>query len=434
LGPSEKDGARSIAVLPFRDLSRERDQDYFCEGMAEEILGALSRIKGLQVASRLAAFRFRGGEVDPREAGRKLGVGSVLDGSVRKAGDQLRVAVQLTDAESGMQIWSEKYDRELGDIFSVQENIAASVARALELTLSAQERADLGQPVAHDVEAYDYYLRGRKYYFQYGVQDIQFAMQLFQKAMERDPAFAAAQAGIADCWSYIYLNVERTPFCLEKADEASRKAVALAPRSAQAQASRALAYSLTGRDDDAERAFRFALDLDPRLFETHYFRARHFFTRGRIEEAVEAYEAAQRSRPEDYQAPLLAAQSYEVLGRPEDARLARERGIRLAEQHLEMNPDDVRALYIAANGMAALGQRGRALEWSARATGLRPQDPMLLYNVACIYSLLGEIEAALDVLESAYELGLRHKGWYENDSNLDPLRAEPRFRAILDRL
>jgi TolB-like protein/Flp pilus assembly protein TadD len=434
LGAVEPDALRSIAVLPFRDLSREKDQEYFCEGVAEEILGALSRIQGFQVASRLAAFRFRGNDVDPREAGRKLGVGAVLDGSVRKAGDRFRVAVQLTDTGSGMQIWSGTYDRDLDDIFRVQEEIAASVAHALEVTLSVQERADLGQPAARDIEAYDYYLRGRKYYFQYGAQDVQFAMQLFQRAVERDPSYAAAQAGIADCWSYHYLNVERSPFCLEKAGEASRQAVELAPRSAQAQASRALALSLTAHDVEAEEAFQRALALDPRLFEAHYFYARHCFVHGRLEKAVELYESALRVRPEDFQAPLLMAQIYVDLGKPEEASRSRLRGIRNAELHLELNPDDVRAIYMAANGMAALGQRARALEWAARAVNLRPHDPMLVYNIACIYSLAGEIEAALETLESAFNLGLRHKGWYEHDSNLDPLRAEPRFQAIRQQL
>jgi len=430
--PDEQEA--SIAVLPFFDMSREKDQEYFCEGIAEEILLALSRIQGLRVASRTSAFRFKGEARDVREVGRRLRVRHFLEGSVRKAEGRLRIAVQLTDAESGYQLWSERYDREVQDVFAIQEEIAYRVVEALEIRLSPKERAALGAPPTRDVQAYDYYLRGRRFYYGYGPRDIGFARQLFTQAIAVDPAYALAYAGLADCWSYIYLNAERSEMAREQAGWASARAVELDPASAQAHASRAVALSLNERDEEAQGAFETALRLDANLFEAHYFYARHLFSRGQKAIAVRFYEEAMRVRPEDYQSPLLVAQSYDDLGNPEAARAARLRGIELAEQHVSLNPDDVRALYMAANGMAALGQNQRAREWAERALALRPDDAMLLYNVGCIFSLLGCIEPALECLERALRQGLRYKGWYEHDSNLDPLRQHPRFQALMRQL
>ncbi len=424
----------SIAVLPFADMSQQKDQAYFCEGIAEEIILALSRIQGLRVASRTSAFRFKAAAGDVHQLGHRLRVRHLLEGSVRKSDDRLRIAVQLTDTESGYQLWSERYDREVKDIFVIQEEIAGSVAQALELRLTATEKAALGAAPTRSVQAYDYYLRGRKFYYGYGPQDIRFAQQLFTQAIALDPAYALAYAGLADCWSYIYMNAERSEAARQQADWASARAVELDPVSAQAHASRAVALSLNGRNEAAEEAFETALRLDPNLFEAPYFYARHAFACGQTEKAVRLYESAMRVRPEDYQSPLLVAQSYDDLGRAEEARAARLRGIELAEQHVGLNPDDVRALYMAANGMAALGQSERAREWAGRALALRPDDPMLLYNVGCIYALLGRVEEALTCLEKACRLGLRHKGWYQHDSNLDPLRSHPRFQELMRQL
>ena len=432
--PLPEEGPPSIAVLPFADMSREKDQEYFCEGIAEEIIMALSRIPGLRVASRTSAFRFKAEARDAHEVGHRLRVRTLLEGSVRKSDGRLRITVQLTDTENGYQLWAERYDREVKDIFAIQEEIADNVVQALELRLTPKERAALGAVPTKDVRAYDYYLRGRKFYYGYGPQDIGFAKQLFTQAIALDPGYALAYAGLADCWSYIYLNVERSEAARQEADRASARAVELDPASAQAHASRAVALSLNARNEAAEEAFETALRLDASLFEAHYFYARHSFACGQREKAVRLYEEAMRVRPEDYQSPLLVAQSYDDLGRPDSARAARLRGIELAEQHVSLNPDDVRALYMAANGMAALGQSQRAREWAERAVALRPEDPMVLYNVGCILSLLGCVEPALECLEKAFHLGLRNKGWYQHDSNLDPLRQHPRFQELMRQL
>lgn len=340
----------SIAVLPFADMSREKDQQYFCDGIAEEITGALSKIRGLRIASRSPAARFKAGAV-----------ANLLQGSVRKSGERLRISVQLTSTGSGFQLWSEIYDRDIGDVFAIQEEIARSVARSLAITLTPKEAEALQKTPTRDPRAHDLYLRGRQYYDRYGPLDMECAIQLFTYAVQRDPEYAAAYAGLADCWSYLHLYAEPNETVRDQAEWASRLAVELDPNSAQAQASRGLALSLRGQDDEAARAFEAAVHLDPNLFEANYFFARHCFAAGQFDEALSLYEQASRSRPDDYQSPLLMARIYEHLGRPEEARCARVRGIELAEERVKLHPDDA-----------------RAAEWAGRAAAMRLDDSMLL--------------------------------------------------------
>ncbi|MCX6631881.1 MAG: tetratricopeptide repeat protein [Candidatus Solibacter sp.] len=423
--------APSIAVLPFADMSQSGDQAYFCDGAAEEIISALSRIAGLRVASRTSSFRVRPPAGDSREIGRQLGVQTLLEGSVRKSGDHLRITVQLVDAVNGFHLWSESYDRQLVDVFAIQDEIADNVVQALEVTLSPAESSALRNPPTRDIQAYDCYLRGRNFYYEYSPRAVKFAIQMFERAIELDVNYAQAYAGLADCWSYTYLYSERSEAVRAQADQASLKAVELDSGSAQALASRGLSLSLSGRNEEADRAFEAAVRIAPDLFEARYFYARHCFALGQVEKAVAEYEGAIRARPEDYQSPLLVAQSYEVLDRPADATAARKQGVSLAERHLLLNPDDGRALYMAANGLAALGERERSRQFLERALAIQPDDPMLLYNAGCIFAMLGLLDPALDCLEKAILGGLTQKGWYLHDSNLDPLRSLPRFQELL---
>ena len=422
---------RSIAVLPFADLSREKDQDYFCEGMAEEILVALSRVAGLQVASRGSSFRFGRGEVDPREVGARLGVGTLLHGSVRRSGERLRITAELADARSGFRIWAERYDREMRDVFAIQDEIARSIVQALEVSLSAREKEALGRASPPDVQAYDYYLRGRKFFYLYSRRGMRFALELYSRAIEKDPAYARAYAGIAQCCAFLFQNAGGHAADLERADQASRRALELEPDSAEAHAARGVALSLRHQHAEAAAEFETAIRRDPGLFEPHYFYARDAFGQGDHEAAVRHYEDALRARPEDFQSPLLAAQSYAALGRQAQADEARRRGVRLAEQHLRLSPDDARALYMGANGLVALGETERGLQWAERALAIDPDEAMLLYNIACIRSLAGAKDQALDCLERSVRQGLVLRDWLLHDPDLDPLRDSPRFAAVL---
>jgi len=433
-GRGPGDAVPSIAVLPFADLSAEKDQAYLCEGIAEEIINALTKIENLRVASRTSSFRFRRTEMDSREIGDRIGVSNLLNGSVRKAGNRLRVSVELINVADGYRLWSERYDRELKDIFAIQDEIAQSTVEALEVTLSPRERRAIKQVATANVQAYDYYLRGRKFFFQYRRRGIEFALQMFSRAIELDPLYALAYAGIADCCSFLHMNIERSDENRARADEASRKALELDPDLAVAHTARGVALSLAGRHDEAEQAFETAIRLDPQLFDAHYFYARDCFTQGKAEKAIRYYEQAYAIRPEDYQSPLLCAQIYDDLGREDEAIAARRRGVRAAAERLDLNPDDVRALYMGANGLVALGRREKGLEWAGRAMEIEPEEPMLLYNVACIYSLAEQVDEAIGCLEKAIDRGFAHKLWIEKDSNLDLLRGDPRFQALARRV
>jgi len=425
---------RSIAVLPFADLSPEGDQAYLCEGIAEEILTALSKVRGLRVASRPAAFRSRLAQDDMADIGTRLQVSTLLDGSVRKADGRLRITVKLVDVNDGFCLWSDRYDREMRDVFAIQDEIARAVVAAMQMTLSAADHEALAKVATSDVDAYVCYLRGRSYFFNYGRRGIAFARELFERAIEIDPAYARAFAGLSDCYAYLYLYVGRDRANLEGAIAAASRALDLEPQLAEAHASLGMALSLASRHAEAESAFRAAILLNPYLFEAHYFYARDSFAQGKIDQAIQQYEDASRVRPEDYQSPLLVAQLYDDLGHPDAARASRLHGIAIAEEHLKLNPDDARALYMGANGLVAVNDIAKGLAWAARAAAMDPDDPMLLYNVACIYSMADRGEAALDCLERAVTAGLTQREWLAHDSNLDRIRQTPRFEALMARL
>jgi tetratricopeptide (TPR) repeat protein len=263
---------------------------------------------------------------------------------------------------------------------------------------------------------------------------MQSALSLFGRAIEQDPRFARAHAGIADCCAFLYQNAGGDSGHLDRAASASARALELDGDLAEAHASRGTALSLAGRHHEAEEEFRTAVRLDPRLFEAHYFYARDLFAQGRLEDAAAQYEEARRVRPDDYQAPLLLAQIYDDLGRPGEAASARRSGIAVAEARLRVDPLDVRALYMGANGLVALEEREKGLQWSERALELEGDDAMVLYNIACIRALAGAHDGALDCLERSVRAGMRYRGWLEHDSNLDSLRASPRFQAVMQAL
>jgi len=427
-------GHRSIAVLPFVDISEAHDQAYFCEGIAEEILIALGRVKGLRVASRSAAFRYRLADTDPAELGARLQVATLLDGTVRRAGDRVRITVTLVAVDDGFCLWSERYDRDVHDIFALQDEIARAVVTALEITLSMSDREAAHRLSTPDLDAYDCYLRGRSYFYKYDKRGIGYARDLFEQAITIDPSYGRAYAGISDCCAYLYQNAGRNPADLERAMQAAEAALKLAPDMAEAHSSLGTALSLLGRHTEAEAAFQRAIALNPNLFEAHYFYARDCFTEGRLDDAIREYEEASRVRPEDYQSPLLVAQSYEDLGHADLAKMSRLRGIAIAEAHLRMTPDDARALYMGANGLVALGEIEKGLEWAKRAVGMGPDEPMVLYNVACIFSLANRVDEALGYIEASVANGMRLRGWLEHDSNLDNIRNTPRFQAVMAKL
>ncbi|HJQ12035.1 MAG TPA: protein kinase [Gemmatimonadaceae bacterium] len=422
--------AKSVAVLPFADMSAESNNEYFTDGMAEEIINALTKIQSLRVASRTSAFAFKGRNEDIRDIGRKLKVSTVLEGSVRKMGNKLRITAQLVNVADGYHLWSERYDRELEDVFAIQDDISQAIVKSLRVILHEDEQRAIEKSRTHNVQAYDFYLRGRQFFPQFSRKALEYAKQMFNKAIDLDPKYARAYAGVADCYSLLYTYFDAREFNIRQADIFSRKALELEPELAEAHAARGLATTLSLRYEEAGHEFETAMKLDPKLFEAPYFYARAKRQQGKSEDALKLFERASQLRPEDFQAPFFAGDAYATLGMPAEAVATRRRALRLVDERLEFNPDDSRALNIGANILAKLGEKDRAIDYMRRSVAIDPEDPLLLYNAACTFAMLGETEEALSTLERSVEKGYADKQWIERDNDLDPIRETARFKAI----
>ena len=422
--------ALSIAVLPFEDLTANGATGYLGDGIAEEIINALARIRALRVASRTSSFAVKGQRQDIRRIGAQLGVASVLEGSVQRAGDQLRVNAQLIDVASGYHRWSARYDRDMKDVFAIQDEIAHSIVRALQVVLSERERRTVFKAPECDVQAYEYYLQGRQYFHQAREKSLKFARQMYRKAIEIDPNFALAYAGLAETCSLYHLYYPLSDTNLAMADEASQKALELDPQLPEAHAARGFALFQMKRLDEAEPEFQTAIQLDPQLFEGRYYLARARFQQGRFSEAAQLFEEAAQVR-EDYQARYFAAQALEALDG--DSKAAYRRALRVIEQHVELNPDDSRAVTMGAGALCRVGELQRGLEWAERALRIDPDDAGVAYNVACVYAIEGKVEEAIATLETAVRNGFGNVEWVSNDPDWEGLRNHPKFRAVLRR-
>lgn len=422
----------SIAVLPFMDLSPDKDQGYFCEGVAEEILNALTRIPNLRVAARSSSFQFAGSAGDAREIGKTLGVKAILEGSVRKSNNHLRVTAQLVKASDGYHLWSKSFAAELKDVFAIQDEIATSIAAALLKTIAAK------RPVrttwSKDVTAYDYYLRGRHFLKRFRKTDIESARQMFRQAIKLDDEFALAWAGYADCHSLLVMYEDPKPKYREKAAKASKRALELDSGLAEAHASCGLASLICADYESAEVEFKKALELNPKLFEAYYYYGRTRFHQGDLSMAAELFRQAAEVDPADYKSRCLRVQILRGVGRTEEAVKAAKEAIAVVERNLEWNPDDACAYHLGAGPLIALGEVHRAKRWLHRALEIDPDDSVLLYNVACNLASLGEADTALSYLERAINHGVVNAAWMRNDSDLASLREDSRFVDMLRRL
>ena len=427
------EAAQSIAVLPFVNLSVDPDNEFFSEGVSDELINRLSKLPQLRVCSRTSSFSYRGKNIGVRAIANDLGVRTILEGSVRRAGNRIRVTGQLIDAGSDSHLWAETYDRELEDIFAVQDEIAHNIVNALEITLSPKQKREIEKVSTTDIQAYDYYLRARKFFYQQRGGSVELARELFSRAAEVDSEYALAHAGIAYCAAHQYLYFDSNESHVEQAKVASRCALELDPELAEARASHGLVLSLKGRFDEAEKEFETAIRLDSNLFEAYYFYARHVFVKGEFDKAARLFEKAIEARPEDYIAACLVAQVYRSLRDDAQANEAAQRAIEITEKHLELNPDDQRAISLGAVALVGLGETERGVEWADRALTKNPNSTVF-YNLACVYSLAGQAEKALDCLERKAAIAPMFKVWVDNDSDLDPVRDHPRFQALLKQM
>lgn len=420
-------GRQSIAVVPFPDLSAEKNQEHFCNGLTEEILNALARIPNLRVASHTSSFSLKGKDLSLKDIASRLNVGHVLEGSVRKSRNRIRVTAKLVEAASDTQLWSESYDSELDDIFAIQDAIAASVLEALKLKLGALHTADKDTT---NTKAYEYFLRGRGYAVSKSDRDVELAAEMFKKAVALDPKFVRAWLNLAEMCAIRAVFFADSAEWQAIAKEAGDKLAELMPGRAESYLARAYSLTSNNRFAEAEAEYRKAIALDSGMCIAHHHLARAQLHQGKTKDAADSFSAASQCDIEDYESPILAAAIYEGVGDAEKARQLARIGVERAEKVLEDYPDNQRAYYLGAGGFETLGDIDRAREWADYALALDPEDAVTRYNSACFYAKVGEIEKALDCLENS----VISRTWIENDPDLNSLRNQPRYRTILDSL
>ncbi|HEV2044942.1 MAG TPA: tetratricopeptide repeat protein, partial [Sphingomicrobium sp.] len=431
--PAEADKP-SIAVLPFNNMSGDPEQEYFSDGITEDIITDLSKVSGLFVIGRNTSFTFKGKPIQLQQVAAELGVRFILEGSVRKAGERVRVNAQLIDGTSGGHLWADRFDRDLTDIFAIQDEITQAIVEQLKIKLLPQEKKAITQAPTVNVEAYNYYLKGREFFHNVSKAFLLLARRMFVKATEADPLYARAYAGIANCDSRLsgWYNVDRSS---EEILAMASKAIALDPNLSEAHAARGMALANSNRRGEAAQAFERALELDPNSFDANLSFARFLVTQEQPERAIELYLRAIEIMPDDSQAPMLAYVVFRALGRDEEAERYGRLGIKRAEQALRLHPESSRPAQIGAAVLAGMGENERAMEWLEHALAIDPDDNNSRYNAACTYAQMGEIDRAIEIIKIWGEnAGSDHIAWFLHDADLDPLRDDARFKALSDQL
>ena len=431
--PTEADKP-SIAVLPFNNMSGDPEQEYFSDGITEDIITDLSKVSGLFVIGRNTSFTFKGKAVDIPEVAAKLGVKFILEGSVRKAGQRVRVTGQLIDGATGGHIWADRFDRDLIDIFAIQDEITQTIVEQLKIKLLPKEKKAIALAPTVNVEAYTYYLKGRQFFHNTTKVMLTLARQMFAKAVELDPSYARAYAGIATCDARLEGSYN-IPMPVGEILATAAKAIALDPNLPEAHAARGMAYFNIGQTKEAVVAFEKALELDPNNFDANLAYARFSVIEGEHERAVMLFKRALESQPDDCQAPLLLDTVLRKLGRIEEAVEYSWLGIKRAEEAIRAHPENSRPAQLGAATLAALGEKDRAMDWLARAMAIDPNEANCIYNAACTYAQMGEAERAVGLLERwCREAGNEWTGWVEHDTDLDPIRDDPRFKDLMARV
>jgi serine/threonine protein kinase/Flp pilus assembly protein TadD len=427
-GQSAAKAPASVAVLYFENLSSAKDDEYFRDGMTEDVITELSKIKHLRVFPRPEMLPYRDKSVPPAQIGQELDAAYVLSGSLRRAGNRLRITAQLIETRTRHSVWVERYDREMADVFEVQDEIARKIAQALRITLSPQEEAHLAQKPTEDLQAYDYFLRGRNYL---RLENFDHALQMFEQAVGRDAKFALAYAGVANVCGLIYELREKHQKWIDRGLTACERAMALDPGRAEVLAARARIYYAQTKYDDSAAYARLAIERKPDCEGAYNVLGRAYFASDRFEEAALIVEQALEANGDDYNTYIPYRVSLERLGRKADATRVRERQTRALERQLELVPDDVRARILLAVEYAATERPADAVAQLERAVALRPDDGNTLYNATCVYGVLGRRDEALDMLRRAIKSGYGNFDWVRRDPDLSLLREDPEFRELV---
>ena len=421
----------ALAVLPFDNISPDPETDYFSDGLTEELIARLSLVAEIDLVSRWASMQHKGRGQDIRAIGSELGARYIIGGSVRRFQDSVRITVQLVDVMTNRQLWGNTYKGKLDDIFDIQEQVAQQIVEALKLKLSFSEKVSLTKRQTVNAQAYDLYLRGQEQLYRLTKRSVEYAIQLFEKAIELDPRYAAAYAGCSSAYGQMYQLISREERFRELAQELSFKALMYDNNLPEAYRAMGLSYFLWGKLNEATASCTKAIEIDPDDFIAHWTLGRIYFTEGKLNQALDLFRRVAEIKPGFYAGHLDVAQTCLGLGRTEEADAVYKQLLELMPNYLLQNPDDSRARLIYANMLGRAGQKEDAIREGTKALVLSPGDPVMLYNAACMYVSLGESRRAIEALRQAVEAGYANFGWMQNDPDLVSLRDDPEFVAMI---
>jgi serine/threonine protein kinase/Flp pilus assembly protein TadD len=420
---------KSVAVLYFENQSGAKEDEYFRDGITEDIVTELSKIAQLEIFPRSEMLAFRDKPVTSQQVSQKLGAAYVLEGSIRRAGNRVRITAQLVEASTRHSVWAERYDRQLEDVFAIQEEIARSIAQAFRITLTPQEEKTIARKPTENPQAYDFYLRGRSYTRR---ENLDYALQMFEQAIQLDPNFALAHAGIAHLCGLIYEIREQNQKWIDRGLAACDRATALAPDLPEVLVARARIFYAQKKYDETALLAQRAIERKPDCEGSWNILGRAYFAAGRFEEAAALTERAMEFNGDDYNSYIPYHQSLERLGRKKDSEAVRDRLVKVLRQQLEIVPEDVRARILLATNLAHNSQDAdEAIRHLQTAVALRPGDPNTLYNAACTYGVLGKKAEALDTIKRAFAAGYGNPSWAAKDSDLISLHDEPEFQKLI---
>ncbi len=419
---------KTVAVLYFENLSGAKEDEYFRDGMTEDIVTELSKIARLEIYPRSEMLQFRDKPVTAPQVGEKLGAMYVLEGSIRRAGSRLRITTQLVESTTRHSVWAERYDRQMEDVFAIQEEISLSIAKALEITLSPQEEKVIAKKPTANSQAYDFYLRGRNYMRQ---RQYEYALAMYQEAVKLDGNFALAYAGIAHVWGDMHEFRSHSSEYVEKGLEALAKAEKLSPESPEVLSARARIYFAQENYEDCIRLALQAIAQQPECEGAHDVLGRAYFSSGRYEEAARLAESAMEIVGNDYNALIPLINSFERLGRVADAERLRRREMEVLQDQLKHSPDDVRARILLSADLAIQGDAEGAAMHAKICVAMRPNDANILYNAACTYGLLRRKAEALEVFRKSVEAGYSNAAWCTRDPDLKILHDDPEFKRLV---
>ncbi|HSE16234.1 MAG TPA: protein kinase [Pyrinomonadaceae bacterium] len=426
---------KSIAVLYFENMNSEKESDYFCAGMTEDIITDLSKIKELKVVSRTDVLPFRNKEVNTRQVGDALRVNYILEGSVRKAGNRIRITAQLISVRDGYHLWAERFDRMVEDIFDLQNEVSQKIVDALKVSLTESERELLTQKPTDDLRAYDFYMRGRELLYLKGRRNTENAIKMFEDAVAIDSGFASAYAGLAEAYSSMYEWYDAASTWLSKAIEMNQKALALEPTSLDAKFGIATVYFNQRRFSESKRAIEELLKENADYYPGHLRLGMIAELSNDLETARKHYRRAAELKPYDEEAWIYLAGAYRKLGNAAAADKAEIKVIEITSRKLEASHDDIIVMSRLAEAYARFGSPEETLATLRRVLELEPNDGLAVYNCSCAYALLGETKASLLLLRRAFDSGFRTVAhWVRTDSAFDPIRDDEEFQKLLTEL